>query len=90
MYETLGVNHEVLTLIPPQFEAPLPKMSLAVFPPAMREPAPPALDQFDLDEQFAREDVRIAQLTNKCSGGEEDLEYFIAGKWICLCGCLFA
>ncbi len=27
----------------------------ATFPPAMREPPPPALDQFDLDEHFAKE-----------------------------------
>lgn len=55
LYETLGVPHEPLTLIPPQFECPMPKLSPATFPPAMREPAPPALDQFDLDEHFAKE-----------------------------------
>jgi intraflagellar transport protein 52 len=33
----------------------------------MRDPPPPALDQFDLDEQFASERVRLAQLTNKCT-----------------------
>ena len=55
MYETLGVPHEPLTLIPPQFECPLPKLAPATFPPAMREPPPPALDQFDLDEHFAKE-----------------------------------
>ena len=71
--------HEPLSLIPPQFECPLPKLNPAVFPPAMREPAPPALDQFDLDEHFASPALRLAQLTNKCSpGGEEDLEYFLA------------
>ena len=42
-YDVLGVNHEQLTLIPPQFECPLPKLSPAVFPPNMREPPPPAL-----------------------------------------------
>jgi intraflagellar transport protein 52 len=78
MYEALGVAHEPLTLIPPQFVCPLPKMSLAVFPPVMREPADPALDQFDLDEHFAKEGLRLAQLTNKCTSGEEDLEYFIS------------
>jgi intraflagellar transport protein 52 len=79
VYELLGVPHEPLTLIPPQFECPLPKLSPATFPPAMREPAPPALDQFDLDEHFAKEGLRLAQLTNKCiPGGEEDLEYYIA------------
>ena len=44
----------------------------------MREPAPPALDQFDLDEHSAKEGLRLAQLTNKCTNGEEDLEYYIA------------
>lgn len=78
LYETLGVPHESLTLIPPQFECPLPKLPPATFPPAVREPAPPALDQFDLDEHFAKEGLRLAQLTNKCTNGVEDMEYFIA------------
>jgi intraflagellar transport protein 52 len=78
LYEVLGVPHDSLTLIPPQFECPLPKLGIATFPPAMREPLAPALDQFDLDEHFAKEGIRLAQLTNKCSSGEEDLEYFIA------------
>lgn len=78
LYETLGVPHDPLTLIPPQFECPLPKLSLAVFPPSLREPPMPALDQFDLDEHFAKESLRLAQLTNKCTNGEEDLEFFIA------------
>lgn len=78
LYEQLGVVHEPLTLIPPQFDCPLPHLGIATFPPAMREPAPPALDQFDLDDHFAKEGIRLAQLTNKCTGGEEDLEYYIA------------
>lgn len=75
LYKTLGVKHEPLTLIPPQFEAPLPPLVPAVFVPAMREPPPPALDQFDLDEHFASERLRLAQLTNKCD--DDDLEYFV-------------
>jgi hypothetical protein len=78
LYERLGVNHDPLTLIPPTFECPLPKLSPAAFPPSMREPQEPALDQFDLDEHFAKEGLRLAQLTNKCANGEDDLEYFIA------------
>lgn len=78
LYETLGVPHQPLTLIPPQFECPLPKLNPAVFPPSMRDPPAPALDQFDLDEHFAKEGIRLAQLTNKCSNPDEDLEYFIA------------
>eukprot|EP00293_Proteomonas_sulcata_P011100 CAMPEP_0184316024 /NCGR_PEP_ID=MMETSP1049-20130417/87380_1 /TAXON_ID=77928 /ORGANISM="Proteomonas sulcata, Strain CCMP704" /LENGTH=60 /DNA_ID=CAMNT_0026634821 /DNA_START=33 /DNA_END=212 /DNA_ORIENTATION=+ len=41
LYEELNVKHEVLTLIPPQFEAPLPPLQPAVFPPALREPPAP-------------------------------------------------
>lgn len=77
LYGLLGVPHETLTLIPPQFECPLPKLIPAVFPPAIKEPPPPALDQFDLDEHFAKEEFRLAQLTNKCTAGEEDLEYYV-------------
>jgi hypothetical protein len=50
-YDALSVKHEPLSLIPPQFETPLPPLAPAVFPPAFREPPPPALDLFDLDEQ---------------------------------------
>jgi len=75
MFDKLGVKHEPLTLIPPQFECPLPPLRPAVFPPQMREPLPPALELFDLDEHFASEKARLAQLTNKC--GDEDLEYYV-------------
>ena len=78
LYDILGVPHSPLTLIPPQFECPLPQLAPAVFPPAMREAPPPALDQFDLDEHFAKESLRLAQLTNKCSNGADDLDYYIA------------
>ena len=47
----------------------------ATFPSALREPPLPALDLFDLDEQFASEKIRLAQLTNKCN--DNDLEYYI-------------
>lgn len=77
-YKLLSVPHDPLTLISPQFECPLPKLSPAVFPPAMRDLPPPSLDQFDLDEHFAPEEIRLSQLTNKCTQGEEDLEYYIA------------
>lgn len=32
----------------------------------MKDLPPPALDLFDLDEHFASEKARLAQLTNKC------------------------
>jgi len=75
LYGKLEVKHEPLALIPPQFEHPLPPLSPAVFPPSLREPPPPALDLFDLDDTFASEKVRLAHLTNKCN--DDDLEYFI-------------
>jgi intraflagellar transport protein 52 len=75
LYKQLGVKHEPLTLIPPQFETPMPALQPAVFPPCLREPPPPSLDLFDLDEQFASERVRLAQLTNKCT--DDDLDFFI-------------
>ncbi len=58
LYEKLSVKKAPLTLIPPQFETPLPPLQPAVFPPAIREPPPPALELFDLDENFASEEVR--------------------------------
>ena len=58
--------------VPPQFETPMPKLQPAVFPPSLNEPPAPSLDLFDLDEHFASERVRLAQLTNKC--GDGDLE----------------
>jgi len=81
LYGDVGVKHEPLSLIPPQFETPLPPLQPAVFPPSMRELPPPALDLFDLDEQFASDKARLAQLANKCSGGGggesgDDVEYF--------------
>lgn len=77
LYTNLGVAHEPLTLIPPQFECPLPKLQAAVFPPMIKELPPPALDLFDLDEHFAKPNIRLAQLTNKCNNGEDDLDYYI-------------
>jgi len=65
-----------LSLTPPSFECPLPPLQPAVFLPHIREPPPPALDQFDLDEHFASERLRLAQLTNKC-GGDDDLDYYV-------------
>jgi len=76
LYSDLKLKHEPLSLIPPEFECPLPPLEPAVFAPCLREPDPPALDQFDLDEHFASEKLRLAQLTNKCHD-DDDLEYYI-------------
>ncbi|ORY18450.1 hypothetical protein LY90DRAFT_435610 [Neocallimastix californiae] len=78
LYDTIHLKHEPLTLIQPQFETPLPPLQPAVFAPVLKDLPPPALDLFDLDENFANERVRLAQLTNKCS--DKDLEYYI---WEC-------
>lgn len=75
LYQHLGVKHDPLTLIPPQFETPMPALQPAVFPPCLREPPPPNLDLYDLDEQFASERSRLAQLTNKCN--DADLDFYI-------------
>ena len=75
LYKNLGVKHDPLTLIPPQFETPMPQLQAAVFLPCMKDLPPPGLDLFDLDEQFASEKSKLAQLTNKCT--DDDLEYFV-------------
>ncbi|KAL1484746.1 hypothetical protein MTO96_032401 [Rhipicephalus appendiculatus] len=74
-YEELGVPHEPLRLISPQFECPLPPLQPAVFPPCFREPSGPPLELFDLDEELSSESRRLAQLANKCT--DEDLHYFL-------------
>lgn len=58
LYQQLGVKKAPLSLIPPAFETPLPPLTPATFPPVLREPPPPALELFDLDEAFAGEQVR--------------------------------
>lgn len=50
--EKVGLKKGALSLIPPQFETPLPPLTPAVFPPAVHELPPPPLELFDLDEQF--------------------------------------
>jgi intraflagellar transport protein 52 len=51
--QKLGVKHEPLSLIPPQFEVPHPQIQPAVFMPSVREPPPPSLELFDLVRQTA-------------------------------------
>ena len=75
LFKTLAVKHETLTLIPPQFETPMPQLQAAVFLPCMKDLPPPGLDLFDLDEQFASERIKMAQLTNKCN--DDEIEYFV-------------
>lgn len=75
LYQRLNIKNEPLSLIAPQFEVPLPPLQPAVFLPCMRELPPPALDLFDLDQEFSGETVQLAQLTNKCSN--KDLDYYV-------------
>ncbi|TWW61881.1 intraflagellar transport protein 52 homolog [Takifugu flavidus] len=59
-YKELNVKYEPLhQAIRPNFEAPLPPLQPAVFPPIIRDLSPPVLEQFDLDEAFPsdREDA---------------------------------
>ncbi|XP_014371598.2 intraflagellar transport protein 52 homolog [Papilio machaon] len=90
LYDALGVKHEPLRLIAPQFETPFPPLQLAVFAPRFREPPPPPLELFDLDEALSSERAQLARLANKClqpdnekmaqgdsSQLENELEYFI-------------
>lgn len=65
-YEKLNVQYEPLKIIKPQFEIPLPPLSLAVFPPVFSELSSPALELFDLDESFSTERMKLTQLTSKC------------------------
>ncbi len=75
LYDTLKVKEQPLSLIPPEFECPIPPLSLSVFAPRMRDPLPPALDQFDLDEEFADRQLRLDHLKSKCTN--DDLNYYM-------------
>jgi len=41
----------------------------------LKELPPPSLELFDLDDQFASEKIRMAQMTNKCN--DDEVEYYI-------------
>jgi intraflagellar transport protein 52 len=55
LYKEIGVKHDQLGIIPPQFETPLPPLQLAVFDPIIKDFDNPNLELYDLDEQFASE-----------------------------------
>lgn len=74
LYKAVGLPQEPLSLIPPELHAPLPELEPAVFPPVIEDIAPPPLELFNLDDDFASERVRLAQLANKCN--DDDLEFF--------------
>ena len=75
LYNELRLKSGPLTLIEPQLETPLPPFELAVYPPSFRGLDPPALELYDLDEEFMTKEERLARLCNKCN--DLDLEYFV-------------
>ena len=60
LYDKLHVKHEILGIIPPQFETPLPPLHLAVFDPIIKDFPIPNLELFDLDEHFASEKIKLS------------------------------
>lgn len=38
----------------------------SVFPPILEDIEPPWLELFDLDDEFADKEIKLAYLTNKC------------------------
>lgn len=75
LYEKLSVKHEPLRLIPPIFETPMLGLTPSTFPPILVDLEPPKLELFDLDDEFANQEIKLAQLTNKSTN--KDLEYYI-------------
>ncbi len=62
-------------MIFPIFETPMLGLTPAVFPPILEEIEPPRLELFDLDDEFADKEIKLAYLTNKCINS--DLEFYI-------------
>lgn len=75
LFKEVNVKQAPLTLIPPNFEAPMLGIVPAVFPPILGELPPPRLELFDLDDEFADQNAKMAQLTNKSTNA--DLDYYI-------------
>lgn len=75
LFKEVNVDQKPLTLIPPNFETPMMGLVPAVFPPILAELNPPRLELFDLDDEFADQNTKIAQLTNKSTNN--DLDYYI-------------
>ena len=83
--EALGLDKNLphISLIKPNLAVPFPELEPALFPPLLNELVPPGLELFDLDDAFADEHVKLAQLANRC--GPDDLEVFIKEAGI-ICG----
>ena len=75
LYDKLQVKHEPLKLISPIFDTPMLGLTPSVFPPILIELEPPKLELFNLDDEFANQEIKMAELTNKST--DKDLEYYI-------------
>ncbi|XP_014253843.1 intraflagellar transport protein 52 homolog [Cimex lectularius] len=64
-YNELDVPHSNLKLAVPSFEESVPKLEPAVFPPRFLDLGPPALELYDLQEEFYSEVSRLSQTANK-------------------------
>uniref|UniRef100_A0A0A9XX95 Intraflagellar transport protein 52 n=1 Tax=Lygus hesperus TaxID=30085 RepID=A0A0A9XX95_LYGHE len=64
-YTDLDVPHTSLRLAVPNFEESVPKLEPAVFPPRFLDLGPPALELYDLQEEFYSEVSRLSQTANK-------------------------
>ncbi|XP_073997551.1 intraflagellar transport 52 [Rhodnius prolixus] len=65
VYDNLDVPHGTLNLATPAFDDALPKLEAAVFPPRFLDLGPPALELYDLQEEFYSEVSRLSQTANK-------------------------
>ena len=66
IYHSLQIPIEPLKLIPPEFQTPLPQLTLALFTPTMRTTQSAPLELYDLDEHCASDQERLGMLVNKC------------------------
>jgi len=60
LYEKLNVKREPLKLINPIFETPMLGLTPSVFPPILMELDAPKLELFDLDDEFANQEIKLA------------------------------
>lgn len=71
-YKALGLKHEPLAVIPPEFKQVLPPLQPSVFPPCFRDLPGPSLELFDLDAEFSTHKHRLAHLANTCTDAEAE------------------
>ncbi|XP_027193847.2 intraflagellar transport 52 [Dermatophagoides pteronyssinus] len=74
-FNELQIEKRTLQVIKPHFETPLPGLQPAVYMPVFRAHTKPELELFDLDNEFASVQSKLAKLANKCNNN--DIDYFI-------------